>query len=80
MKNKWYKDNETDVIWWLDNGNDVEGVHIFSFDKVTEYNLFADFPYKLTPDQVRIFINEQPFWANFFKDRLEGYDVSIDAD
>jgi hypothetical protein len=73
MQRKWYKDNPQDNIWWLDNGDEVEGEHIFSFDKITEYNLFTDFPYKLNPNQVEIFIKEQPFWAVFFADRLEEY-------
>lgn len=76
MSKKWYKEKKSDKIWWLDNGDEVVGEHIFSFDKKTEYNLFSDFPYKLTPDQVRIFIGENAFWANFFSDRLEEYSSS----
>lgn len=69
QKNNWYKNERTDKIWWLDNGNDVKGEHIFSFDRKTEYNLFADYPYKLTKEQKEIFDKENPFWKKFFKNR-----------
>ena len=65
----WYKNERKDQIWWLDNGNEVIGEHIFSFDKKTEYNLFADYPWKLTEEQVALFDKENPFWAEFFADR-----------
>lgn len=68
--NKWYKDDPNNKIWWLDNGNEQTGVFVFSFDKKTRYNLFADFPYKLTDEQKLIFIEENPRWAYFFRDRL----------
>ena len=65
---KFYKENETDVIWWVDNCN-IKGEHLFSFDKKNIYNLFRDYPYKLTPEEKEIFDKENPYWANFFKDR-----------
>lgn len=69
MQNKWYKENEGDQIWWLDNGDEVKGEFIFSFDKKTAFNMFADYPFKLTPEQKAIFDKENPFWAEFFADR-----------
>jgi hypothetical protein len=33
------------------------------------FNLFKDYPYALTPEQKRVFDEENPFWANFFRDR-----------
>lgn len=69
MKNNWYKNNDSDKIWWLDNGSEVLGQFIFSFDKKKEYNMFADYPYKLTEKEIKIFNAENPFWANYFKDR-----------
>lgn len=66
-----YKENETDLIWWVDNP-DVLGVWEFSFDRKTVFNLFADYPFKLTPEQKEIFDRENPYWANFFKDRQGG--------
>lgn len=67
MSNDFYKNNENDTIWWVDN--DAVGVLEFSFDKKTVYNLFADYPKKLTPEQKAIFDKENPYWANFFADR-----------
>ena len=65
---KFYKENSSDVIWWVDTSEN-DGVFLFSFDKKKIYNLFADYPHKLTPEQKAIFDKENPYWANFFKDR-----------
>lgn len=67
MLNSWYKNETTDVIWWKDT--DAKGEWIFSFDKEKEFNMFADYPHKLTPEQKKIFDKENPYWANFFEDR-----------
>ena len=69
MQNEWYKNHETDVIWWKDMPEEV-GIWIFSFDKKTELNMFTDYPYKLTQEQKRVFDKENPFWADFFKNRV----------
>jgi hypothetical protein len=66
---KFYKKNETDLVWWIDGGN--IGEHLFTFDKKKIYNLFADFPWKLSQKECAIFVKENPFWAEFFKDRLQ---------
>ena len=66
---KWYKNEPTDKIWWLDNSDEKAGEWIFSFDKVHTFNMFADYPHKLSPKQKEIFDKENPYWANFFKDR-----------
>lgn len=72
MKNNhFYKENETDSIWWVDDP-ETKGVWLFSFDRETVFNLFADYPDKLTPEQKEIFDRENPYWANFFKDRNGG--------
>lgn len=63
-----YKENPTDQIWWVDT-SDRDGVFLFSFDKKTVFNLFSDYPYKLTPEQKEIFDRENPFWADFFSER-----------
>ncbi|WP_443718798.1 DUF7675 family protein, partial [Ruminococcus bicirculans (ex Wegman et al. 2014)] len=57
MPNIWYKNKETDTIWWKDDPT-VIGVWIFSFDKTTEFNMFHDYPYKLTKEQKQIFDKE----------------------
>ena len=60
VPNIWYKNKETDTIWWKDDPT-VIGVWIF--------NMFHDYPYKLTKEQKQIFDKENPEWADFFKDR-----------
>lgn len=67
-KDNWHKKKETDLVWWLDKSENI-GEHVFSFDKKTKFNLFKDYPYKLTPEQKEIFDKENPYWANFFRDR-----------
>lgn len=68
MPSRFYKQQEDDIIWWVDTSN-REGVFEFSFDKVTIFNLFTDYPWKLTEEQKAIFDKENPFWADFFKAR-----------
>ena len=63
-----YKNNKNDVIWWTDDLEAV-GEHLFSFDKKKIYNLFRDYPYNLTKDEIEIFDKENPYWSNFFADR-----------
>lgn len=65
----WYKNKPTDLIWWLDTSMKCVGEHIFSFDKKTKFNLFADYPHNLTEQEKEIFDKENPEWADFFKDR-----------
>ena len=68
--NRFYKNNETDTIWWVET--DKIGVWEFSFDKRKIYNMFRDYPHELTKEQKRIFDEENPYWADFFKDRSDG--------
>lgn len=63
-----YKNVDTDTIWWVDNDEQV-GVFLFSFDKKKVYNLFADYPYNLTKQEKEIFDKENPFWKEYFSDR-----------
>lgn len=66
---KYYKNNPTDIIWWVDNREKI-GEWIFTFDKKIFFNMFRDYPYKLTAEQKKIFDRENPFWAEFFSDRM----------
>ena len=66
---RWYKENPDDKIWWLDNSDEIEGEWIFSFDKKTRFNMFRDYPKKLSKEQKEIFDKENPYWADFFKGR-----------
>lgn len=68
MKNNFYKEDPNDTIWWVDDP-DQKGVWLFSFDRKTVFNLFEDYPYKLTPEQKKIFDKENPYWKEFFSDR-----------
>lgn len=68
MLSDFYKENETDKIWWVDVLDSV-GQFLFSFDKKEIFNLFADYPHNLTLEQKKIFDKENPYWKDFFKDR-----------
>jgi hypothetical protein len=65
---KFYKENTLDKIWWVDT-TDRDGEFLFTFDKKQIFNLFRDYPYKLTPEQKEIFDRENPYWKNFFRNR-----------
>ena len=65
-----YKNNPSDKIWWVDN-MEAKGEFLFSFDKETIFNLFSDYPFKLTKEQREEFDKENPFWAEFFRDRVQ---------
>lgn len=69
MLSDFYKENKNDKIWWVTDLDNRFGVHLFSFDKKIIFNLFEDYPYNLTDEQKEIFDRENPYWANFFKDR-----------
>lgn len=63
-----YKEKETDTIFWVDNSETV-GIWLFTFDKKHIFNMFSDYPFKLTKQQKKIFDKENPYWADFFKAR-----------
>lgn len=65
-----YKENNADQIWWVDNMGRV-GLHHFSFDKKKIYNLFTDYPYAMTKEEIAVFNRENPFWSEFFQNRFE---------
>lgn len=67
-KQRFYKNNRGDKIWWVDS-SDTVGEWLFTFDKKTIYNMFSDYPGKLTPEQKELFDKENPYWAEFFADR-----------
>ena len=69
MSDRWYKNEQTDKVWWKDMPDRV-GEWVFSFDKVKEYNLFKEYPHNLTHEQKKIFDEENPEWVEFFKDRM----------
>lgn len=59
-----YKNNETDVIWWVDDPEDI-GTLRFSFDKKKIYYFFQDYK-TLPPDLKAIFDRENPELARFY--------------
>lgn len=67
--NRFYKNDPTDQIWLIDNPDKI-GEWLFSFDKKNIFNMFRDYPHNLTPKQKEIFDEENPEWADFFKDRV----------
>ena len=74
-KYEWVKQNEDDKIWWLCSP-DVIDESIFSFDLIQKFHMWQDYPYKLTQEQKEIFDKENPYWADFFKDRTEEWEKS----
>ena len=67
MQNDFIKNKPTDKVWWAKYTDN--GTFQFSFDRVTVFNLFEDYPWKLTQEQKQIFDKENPQWRDFFKDR-----------
>ena len=65
---RFYKNNKTDRIWWVDTSDQI-GVFLFSFDREKIYNMFQDYPDAMTPEEVSIFDKENPFWSEFFAER-----------
>ncbi len=66
------KEHPTDKVYRVHHNPRQIGPVEFSFDKKKIYNLWQDYPDNMTPEEVEIFDREQPFWADFFKDRKEG--------
>lgn len=65
---EFYKNKRSDIIFWIDNV-EYKGEHLFTFDKKKIYNLFKDYPHNLTESERAIFDKENPYWADFFKER-----------
>ena len=65
---EFYKENPKDKMWWVDN-LDTIGELLVSFDRKKVYNLFEDYPHNFAEEEIQIFDKENPFWADFFKDR-----------
>lgn len=53
---------------WIEDSERV-GEMLFTFDGEHIFNLFRDYPHKLTVEQKQIFDSKNPFWADYFKDR-----------
>ncbi|MDO5061867.1 MAG: hypothetical protein Q4D77_01715 [Peptostreptococcaceae bacterium] len=68
MLSDFFKQNDDDMIYWVEDLESV-GHHLFSFDKKKIYNLFEDYPHNLTAEEKEVFDRENPYWADYFKDR-----------
>lgn len=68
MSVEFYKAKPTDKIWTARRDDEI-GELLYSFDKKTLFNLWTDYPWKFTPEQKALFDEENPYWADFFKDR-----------
>ena len=55
---------------WVDNPDQI-GEMNFTFDGKKIFNLFQDYPHELAKEQKALFDKENPFWADFFKDRKQ---------
>ena len=53
---------------WIHNP-EQKGEYLFTFDGDHIFNMFRDYPYRLSKEQKEIFDSENPYWAKFFKDR-----------
>lgn len=63
-----YKEDANNKIWWVEDPDDI-GSWAFSFDQKNIFYMYRDYPYKLTREQKEIFDRENPYWADYFKDR-----------
>jgi len=62
------KENLSSGFKWIENPDRV-GEMLFTFDGKRVFNLFRDYPHELTDEQKQLFDTENPYWAEFFKDR-----------
>lgn len=76
MLSDFYKQNKNDKIWWIDDLDSI-GKHMFSFDKVKIFNLFADYPYNLTPEEKEIFDKEIHTGKNFLRKELNNWKIVL---
>ena len=49
------KNNPNDVIWWVDKPDNI-GEWLFTFNKITVFNMSRDYPHELTKKQKAISI------------------------
>ena len=55
-----YQNETTDKIFWVDNP-ETKAEFLFTFDKKKIYNLFADYPHNLIPQEKANFDKENPY-------------------
>lgn len=57
MSGEFYKLRDNDRVWWFAEDDSI-GSMLFSFDKKEIFNLFTDYPSKLTKEQKELFDKE----------------------
>lgn len=62
------KTESSNKVKWLRNPQ-RKGEFLFTFDGDRIFNLFRDYPHELSAEQRQIFDFENPYWADYFKDR-----------
>lgn len=64
-------DKKTNVgnFRWIRNPQQ-KGERLFTFDGKRIFSLFEDYPYNLSYEERKVFDEINPFWAEFFKDRV----------
>lgn len=65
-----YKKDDNRKVWWID-ALEQKGPLLFSFDRKKIYNYWRDYPSNLTPEEVKIFQEDEPYWANFRRTKME---------
>ena len=61
-------ERKRDGFRWIDNPEEI-GEFLFTFDGEKVFYLFQDYPYALSREEKEIFDRENPYWANYFRDR-----------
>lgn len=62
-----YKNKPENKVWHAERKkNQAKGVMEFTFDQKKIYNLEYDYPDNMTKEEVEIFKEEYPNWAEFY--------------
>lgn len=81
IKRYFYKNNPADKIYWVSlfresidkdgkkSYEPVIGNYAVSFDKKNILYIFKDYPNGFSKEEKELFDKENPYWADFFKDR-----------
>lgn len=76
-KGKYYfykdEDHPENKIWkvekFSEDGDLIIGQLLYSFDKKKIFNLWKDYPQNFSKEEKELFDKENPYWAEFFKDK-----------
>lgn len=61
-----HKKSDSDKVYWLTKKDESIGEFLFSFDLKKVYNIYTDYPEKLSNEELRVFNKENPFWVDYF--------------